>query len=560
MLLIKSGLLVTILGAAMNFPPFGGHFPAMHQFTAAKFSNEQIQAGTMLVTSASDGTIQYIRPEHNGANFLSPGGNNNPIQGIPVSITTSAVNVPVPVAARGITTVQQQHVQQQQQQQQHEHQLAAMVNQSTGGTKYHHPHGALLGWGEVPFMHHFSDTGKNITTLNVPYPNPAVNSTAILTVQSTQTSGAPAVAQTVWPVKLMQNVSTMTVDESELQPQDLCKAEEDIKPKLEVSKRDKESGDSEDDSDDCSKSDIDGPSSTSEAEQNHQKQGLQVPFSIGPMTNGSGHLECHQIQLQQQGSAMADYLARLQPSTIPLSLQQFFKYQTNNVAVAAVSEIKRDCENMPVAVAGSMAAGQEGLPAVSPKKKKKKKSARKPPRPKPGEIRLSTALDGSTLFCCPECYMAYPDRDMLEQHLAGHKQERRFVCNVCGAGLKRKEHLDQHKRGHSDERPFVCTVCMKGFKRNEHLTRHYVIHSGNKNHSCIECGKAFSRKDHLHKHAQTHIAKRVKAELSQAASLDSSTTSTTVSTPPTSMTIPHVIHHHHQQPVTHPLQLQHTIS
>lgn len=545
---------MTILGAAMNFSPFGGHFPAMHQFATAKFGNEQIQPGTMLVTSASDGTIQYIRPEHNGANFLPPGVNTNPVQGIPVSITTSSVNVPVSAAARGITTVQQQ------QQQQHQHQLAAMVNQSAGGSKYHHPHGALLGWGEVPLVHHFNDTGKNITTINVPYHNPTVNSTAILAVQPTQASGVPAVAPTMWPVRLMQNVSTMTVDESESEPQDLCKAGENIKPKLDMSKRDKDSGESEDDSDDSSKSDVEGPSSTSEAEQNHPKQGLQVPVNVGHVTNGSGQLECHQIQLQQQGSAMADYLARLQPSTIPLSLQHFLKYQTNNVALATVSEVKREGENMPVAVPGTMGPVQEELPAVSLKKKKKKKSPRKPPRPKPGEIRLSTALDGSTLFCCPECYMAYPDRDMLEQHLAGHKQERRFVCNVCGAGLKRKEHLDQHKRGHSDERPFVCTVCMKGFKRNEHLTRHYVIHSGNKSHSCVECGKAFSRKDHLHKHAQTHIAKRVKAELSQAASLDGSTASTPIPTPPTSMTIPHMIHHHHQQPLTHPLHLHHTMS
>lgn len=541
----------------MNFSPFGGHFPAVHQFTAAKFGNEQIQAGTMLVTSASDGTIQYIRPEHNGANFLPPGANNNPVQGIPVSIATSAVNVPVSAASRGITTVQQQHVQHQQQ---HQHQLAAMVNQPAGGTKYHHPHGALLGWGEVPLMHHFNDTGKNITTINVPYPNPTVNSAAILAVQPTQTSCAPSMAPTVWPVRLMQSVSTMTA-EAELQPQDLCKAGENIRTKPEIPKQDKDSGESEDDSDDSSKSDVEGPSSTSEPD-SHQKQGVQVPVNIGHITNGSGHLECHQIQLQQQGSAMADYLARLQPSSIPLSFQHFLKYQTNSAAaaaVAAVSEIKREDENMPLAVPGSMAPIQEEIPAMSPKKKKKKKSPRKPPRPKPGEIRLSTALDGSTLFCCPECYMAYPDREMLEQHLAGHKQERRFVCNVCGAGLKRKEHLDQHKRGHSDERPFVCTVCMKGFKRNEHLTRHYVIHSGNKSHTCVECGKAFSRKDHLHKHAQTHIAKRVKAELSQAASLDRNAASTPIPTAPTSMTIPHVIHNH-QQPVTHSMHLHHTMS
>lgn len=213
------------------------------------------------------------------------------------------------------------------------------------------------------------------------------------------------------------------------------------------------------------------------------------------VTNPMDFVECHQIQLQQQGSAMADYLARL-PQSVPLGLQHFLKYQN-----------------------GGEDAGGGILPGgavVVPKREVEKKSnAFKKGRP--GEIRLSTALDGSTLFCCPECHMAYPERSMLDQHMSGHRLERRFVCNVCGAGLKRKEHLDQHKRGHSNERPFVCSLCLKGFKRNEHLTRHYVIHSGEKGHCCSECGKRFSRKDHLHKHAQTHIARRVKAELTQVA-------------------------------------------
>lgn len=58
--------------------------------------------------------------------------------------------------------------------------------------------------------------------------------------------------------------------------------------------------------------------------------------------------------------------------------------------------------------------------------------------------------------------MAYPDKEMLEQHLVAHKIERRFICDLCGAGLKRKEHLERHKLGHNPERPFVCNVCCKG--------------------------------------------------------------------------------------------------
>lgn len=49
--------------------------------------------------------------------------------------------------------------------------------------------------------------------------------------------------------------------------------------------------------------------------------------------------------------------------------------------------------------------------ATVPKKKKKKKAPKeKKPRPKAGEIRLKFALDGSMLFVCPECQVAYPEK------------------------------------------------------------------------------------------------------------------------------------------------------
>ena len=96
------------------------------------------------------------------------------------------------------------------------------------------------------------------------------------------------------------------------------------------------------------------------------------------------------------------------------------------------------------------------------KKKKYKKKPPKPRRPRPGQVHIATALDGTLLFCCPECNMAYPDKEMLEQHLVAHKIDRRYICDICGAGLKRKEHLERHKLGHNPERPYVCEVCTKG--------------------------------------------------------------------------------------------------
>lgn len=68
---------------------------------------------------------------------------------------------------------------------------------------------------------------------------------------------------------------------------------------------------------------------------------------------------------------------------------------------------------------------------LKPKKKKKKRQIKeKKIQQKPGEIHLTTALDGSTLYCCPECQMAYPEKSLLDQHLVGHKLERRSVLHI----------------------------------------------------------------------------------------------------------------------------------
>ncbi|XP_058057955.1 fez family zinc finger protein erm-like [Anopheles bellator] len=165
---------------------------------------------------------------------------------------------------------------------------------------------------------------------------------------------------------------------------------------------------------------------------------------------------------------------------------------------------------------GGAAAGTNGNgSAGTGKARKKRKYKTKPPKPKrqkPGQVHITTALDGTVLFCCPECHMAYPEKECLEQHLVVHKIERRFICDICGAGLKRKEHLERHKLGHNPERPYICSVCMKGFKRKEHLNLHFVIHSGVKTEICNDCGKGFYRKDHLRKHIKSHLTRRLKEE------------------------------------------------
>lgn len=254
-----------------------------------------------------------------------------------------------------------------------------------------------------------------------------------------------------------------------------------------------------------------------------------------------------------QNSAVQEYLQRIQNATLPLSLQQFLKFNTDSVikreqitedgvieTIVEQHEQEQDTLIMND-LEGEIEAEENADDADKGKKKKKyKKKPPKPKKPKPGQVHIATALDGTTLFCCPECHMAYPEKELLEQHLVGHKIERRFICDICGAGLKRKEHLERHKLGHNPERPFVCSVCMKGFKRKEHLNLHFVIHSGEKTEICSECGKGFYRKDHLRKHARSHITRRAKEQQQQSQSLinKDATTQVTIQVPTSQIQIP----------------------
>ncbi|XP_049826493.1 neurotrophin receptor-interacting factor homolog [Aethina tumida] len=240
-------------------------------------------------------------------------------------------------------------------------------------------------------------------------------------------------------------------------------------------------------------------------------------------------------QYMHSTQAVQEYIQKIQQTT---ALHQFLKFNnsdsnikreqmdeegttTTTINVAATSVLEGvslttadEHEHLLMHEVGEAELEtEEGVDDPDSKGKKKKKHKKKPPKPKkpkPGQVHIATALDGTTLFCCPECHMAYPEKELLEHHLVGHKIERRFICDICGAGLKRKEHLERHKLGHNPERPFVCSVCLKGFKRKEHLNLHFVIHSGEKTEICTECGKGFYRKDHLRKHARSHITRRAK--------------------------------------------------
>ncbi|XP_047995044.1 zinc finger protein 853-like isoform X3 [Leguminivora glycinivorella] len=240
-------------------------------------------------------------------------------------------------------------------------------------------------------------------------------------------------------------------------------------------------------------------------------------------SQGTESSENMQWQISSSQQDLIKYLNQFQPQqqpTLPVSLQQFLRI---NPAAAdgkkepgvEIEVLPMDHDKEPLAEA---VVGEDGSLRIQPKKKKKyKKKAPKPARPKPGQVVIANAADGSPIYCCPQCQMAYPEKEQLEMHLSVHEIERRFICGICGAGLKRKEHLERHKLGHNPERPYVCGVCRKGFKRREHLNLHTVIHSGVKTEVCPECGKGFYRKDHLRKHMRSHESKRLRDDAAEGA-------------------------------------------
>ncbi|XP_046959562.1 zinc finger protein 649-like isoform X3 [Vanessa cardui] len=219
-------------------------------------------------------------------------------------------------------------------------------------------------------------------------------------------------------------------------------------------------------------------------------------------------------QLGTSSQDIVKYLNTLPPQqTLPVSLQQFLRLNPTEIKKDETPDVEMTNVEIKKEVVTEAVLDEDGTIRIQNKKKKKyKKKPPKPARPKPGQVVIATAADGTPIYCCPECNMAYPEKSQLEMHLSVHKIERRFICGICGAGLKRKEHLERHKLGHNPERPYVCGACGKGFKRREHLNLHAVIHSGVKTELCGQCGKGFYRKDHLRKHTRSHETKRARDE------------------------------------------------
>ncbi|XP_044586375.1 transcription factor E4F1-like isoform X2 [Cotesia glomerata] len=483
----------------MNFTPFSGFTTgslptgAVHQFTT-KFAQNITAGGQVVgVLSGGEGGVHYLRPvDPNGFTVATQGGNNQQQQ-----IITLPITVPGKDGTQQQQTVQIQVV----------NPTVTQGGNSADQPKYHiapislsqFPQGAATVLTVA-----YSQQGADGLQIQVsPQNTVATTQTSEQTTQSTSTVVTSTAQQTIQQAVQLPNTPEGLTVVAQI-PQDLIL---------------REAIDSKDD-----------------IKEGTTPVALIKRANVKNQGNQSGDeyitsMPATWQSLAAPGSAVADYLSRLPTSTLPLNLHHFLKFSAETIKrESTIESSPLGADGLEAGSAGAgdqtvqitVASGEtEIIPDVpeeqesgtKPKRKKKyKKKPPKPKKPKPGQVSIVTALDGTTLFCCPQCNMAYPEKELLEQHLIGHKIERRFICDICGAGLKRKEHLERHKLGHNPDRPFICSVCMKGFKRKEHLNLHFVIHSGQKTEVCTECGKAFYRKDHLRKHARSHLAKRAKED------------------------------------------------
>ncbi|KAI4480911.1 hypothetical protein M0804_010008 [Polistes exclamans] len=485
----------------MNFTPFPGFATgslqpgAVHQFATAKFAQNLTTGGQVVgVLSGGEGGVHYLRPVDPNGFAVAQGGNNQQQQ-----IITLPITVPGKDGTQQQQTVQIQVVN-------------PSVSQSGNSGDQPKYHIAPISLGQFPqgaatvlTVAYSQQQGTDGLQIQVqPQNTVATTQTSDQTTQSTSVAVTTTSQQTIQQTVQLPGAPEGLTVVAQI-PQDLI-----LREGMEESKEDVKEGTT--------------PVAlikrgTVKNQGNQSNEEFITAMPAGWQS------------LATPGSTVADYLSRLPASTLPLGLQHFLKFSAET--------IKREAtiESSPLGAdgldaSGSMPSGEQAVqitvaggetilpdvveeqePGAKPKRKKKyKKKPPKPKKPKPGQVSIVTALDGTTLFCCPQCNMAYPEKELLEQHLIGHKIERRFICDICGAGLKRKEHLERHKLGHNPDRPFICSVCMKGFKRKEHLNLHFVIHSGQKTEVCSECGKAFYRKDHLRKHARSHLAKRAKED------------------------------------------------
>ena len=107
-------------------------------------------------------------------------------------------------------------------------------------------------------------------------------------------------------------------------------------------------------------------------------------------------------------------------------------------------------------------------------------------------------------YVCNICSKKYHLAQNLRNHMAIHKNNRKFQCNLCNYSSVRSGDLSSHKRVVHSINKLECNLCDEKFSHYSALKCHVNKHLGNKEFKCTICGLEFYKKDKLLSHVATH--------------------------------------------------------